>query len=65
MNAHITRDWRNFKPSQGMGQDVRKSTFTNGEASSDSLKGKNVVKEYTTGKPSRGKGGSGGLNTNS
>jgi hypothetical protein len=52
---------RTFVPSQSTGVDGRDNKLTAGEASKDSLTGKNTVTEYKTGKPARGSGPDGGM----
>lgn len=62
-SKHRTQNLRNITPSQSMGQDGRDNSFTTGQASKDSLTGKNQVKEYVTKGPP--KTHTGGLNSNS
>jgi hypothetical protein len=52
---------RTFVPNQSTGVDGRDNKLTTGEASKDSLTGKNTVTEYKTGKPGRGAGPDGGM----
>lgn len=63
MSDRKTFDPRTFVPSMSAGVDGRDNKLTSGEASKDSLSGKNTVTEYKTGKPSRGKGPDGGMAT--
>jgi hypothetical protein len=58
MADYRKQDPRNFVPSQSTGVDP--DTFVQGEASKDSLIGKNVVKETKGGSAPKGGGNMGG-----
>lgn len=62
-NSARKQNLRSMTPSMGMGKDVRNTKQIKGEASKDSLTGKNTVKEYRTSGPP--KGHMGGRNTSS
>lgn len=62
-NSARTQNLRNMTPSMESGKDVKDTKMIKGEATKDSLTGKNVMKEFRTSAPPKGK--MGGENTSS